>query len=82
MSLAEILDRTRESAEAKRPPEMVAQMHRAVDEVRASGIMGRILKPGDPMPAFKLPNQNGQEVDSSALLAKGPLVLTFYRGKW
>jgi hypothetical protein len=82
MSLAEILDRTRTAAEAKRPPEVVAEMHRAVDELRASGALDRVLKVGDPMPSFHLPNQDGREVDSASLLARGPLVVTFYRGKW
>lgn len=82
MSLREILERTRTTAEAKRAPEVVAEMHRAVDELRGSGILERIVKPGDAMPPFKLPGQNGRIVDSGALLAKGPLVVTFYRGKW
>src|SRR6266513_1026868 len=37
---------------------------------------------GDPLPGFALPNSYGQEVRSADLLAKGPLVLTFYRGAW
>lgn len=82
MSLAEILDRTRTAAESKRPPEVVAQMHRAVDELRSSGAMDRIVKVGQPMPAFRLPNQDGREIDSARLLERGPLVVTFYRGKW
>jgi cytochrome oxidase Cu insertion factor (SCO1/SenC/PrrC family) len=82
MSLAEILDRTRTAAEAKRSPKVVAQLHRAIDELRTSGILDHAVKAGAPMPPFKLPNQDGREVDSSALLAKGALVVTFYRGKW
>lgn len=82
MSLAEILDRTRNAAEAKRAPEVVAQMHRAVDELLASGALDRIVKVGQPMPAFRLPSQDGREIDSAKLLEKGPLVVTFYRGKW
>lgn len=82
MSLQETLDRTREAAEAKRPPEMVAEMHRGVAELRASGILDRVVKAGEPMPAFTLPGQNGRIVDSAALLARGPLVVTFYRGRW
>jgi hypothetical protein len=29
-----------------------------------------------------LPNADEHPVDSKALLAKGPLVVTFYRGRW
>lgn len=82
MSLREVLDRTRAAGEAKRAPEIVAQMHRAVDELRASGILDGVVKAGDVMPSFTLAGQNGRIVDSRALLDKGPLVVTFYRGKW
>lgn len=81
MSLKDVLDRTRIAGEAKRPPEVVAMMHRAVDELRTAETMGRILKVGDMMPAFALEGQSGI-VDSATLLGRGALVVTFYRGKW
>jgi len=82
MSLKDELQALREKAEAKRPPEIVATMHRAVDELRASGAPGRVLKSGDPAPHWALPNGDGRSVDSTTLLAQGPLVVTFYRGRW
>ena len=82
MSLNDELKALREKAEAKRPPEIVAAMHRAVDELRASGIEHRVLKAGDAMPPFALPNADARIVESQALLARGPLVVTFYRGRW
>lgn len=82
MALKDELKSLRERAEAKRPPEIVAAMHRAVDELRASGAPGRVLKLGDMAPHFALPNADGQVVDSTALLRRGPLVVTFYRGRW
>jgi len=57
-------------------------MHRATEELRASGIMDRVIKVGDRLPSFALPNAYGQEVHSSDLLVRGPLVLTFFRGAW
>jgi len=57
-------------------------MHRATEELRASGILDRALKPGDPMPAFRLANTRGETVDSAGLLKNGPLVVGFFRGKW
>lgn len=33
-------------------------------------------------PNFELPNQHGQSVQLNDLLAKGPVVITFYRGSW
>jgi len=82
MSLKAELDALRLNGESRRSPEVVADMHRAVDELRASGAAERVLKIGDKMPEFALPNANEQIVESKALLAKGPLVLTFYRGRW
>ncbi|NOT42207.1 MAG: AhpC/TSA family protein [Alphaproteobacteria bacterium] len=40
------------------------------------------LKPGDKCPVFAMPSADGAIVTSADLLAKGPLVLSFYRGKW
>ena len=40
------------------------------------------LKRGDPMPEFVLPNAEGRLIEARALLAKGPLVLSFFRGGW
>ena len=44
--------------------------------------MDRVIKVGDPLPSFALPNAYGQEVRSSDLLTKGAWVLTFFRGAW
>jgi peroxiredoxin len=40
------------------------------------------LKPGDKAPFFTGYDQFGKTVDLNKLLAKGPIVLFFYRGKW
>ena len=34
------------------------------------------------MPEFSLRDETGNEVRSSDLLTRGPLVLTFFRGVW
>ena len=82
MSLNDELKALRARAESKRPPEIVAAMHRAVDELRASGAPDRVLKVRDAAPRFALPNAEGRIVDSANLLAAGPLIVTFYRGRW
>jgi hypothetical protein len=68
--------------EGKRAPEQVAMMHRAVAELRAAKAADRALKVGDRAPDFTLPNAEQRPVSSRALLARGPLVVTFYRGRW
>ena len=80
--LAERLETIRKGADKRIPPDKRAIMHRATADLRASDIMDRVIKVGDPLPAFALTNAFGQEVRSSDLLAKGPLVLTVFRGSW
>ncbi len=82
MSLEDTLRGMREAAAKRIPPEKAAIMHRATEDLRRSGIADRVIKIGDPLPPFALPNAHGQEVRSADLLAKGPLVLTFFRGAW
>lgn len=64
------------------PPAVIATMQRATDELIASGAAQRALKAGDRAPDFVLPDPEGKPVSSTELLAKGPLVLSFYRGLW
>ena len=80
--LAERLEVIRQGADKRIPPDKRAIMHRATADLRASGIMDRVIKVGDRLPAFALQNAFGREVRSSDLLAKGPLVLTVFRGSW
>ena len=80
--LAERLDTIRQSADKRIPSDKRAIMHRATDDLRASGILDSVIKVGDPLPAFALKNAFEQEVRSSELVAKGRLVLTVFRGSW
>ena len=50
--------------------------------LKASGAADRALAVGATLPPFELSNQRGETVRSSELLARGPLVLTVYRGVW
>jgi peroxiredoxin len=50
--------------------------------VRASGILDRVLKVGARAPEFTLPNTEDVPVSLGALLAKGPVVVSFFRGRW
>lgn len=64
------------------PPEVHVVMKRATAELIATGQAERALKVGDRAPVFTLDDPDGIPVSSSELLAKGPLVLSFYRGVW
>jgi peroxiredoxin len=64
------------------PPEIHPVMERATAELIASGQARHALKAGDIAPEFTLNDSDGERVSSAALLAKGPLVVSFYRGVW
>jgi hypothetical protein len=82
MPLQERLDTLREASKSRVAPEARAVMQRSIDDLRASGIMDRIAKTGQPAPDFTLPNASGRPVGLTEQLARGPLVLSFYRGRW
>jgi len=82
MALENTLRGIREASAKRIPADRAAIMHRAIEELRASGIMEQVIKVGDRLPSFSLPNAYGQEVRASDLLATGRLVLTFFRGAW
>jgi peroxiredoxin len=63
-------------------PERLAVGERAVEELFATGIEENILAIGAKMPEFSLPDTSGRIVRSSDLLALGPLVVDFFRGRW
>ncbi len=82
MALAEKLSERREYERDTIPAETRDKMHRAVEELRESGIMDRALNVGDKIPSFSLANTKGEKVSSDQLLKEGNLVVTFYRGVW
>ena len=87
MSLQAKLDAFKADFEAGKPPynvppSVIETMHRATKELIASGAARRALKVGDKAPAFTLKDPDGNDVSSTALLAQGPLVVSFYRGVW
>jgi peroxiredoxin len=57
-------------------------MDAATEELVRSGIGKEAKKIGDQAPDFELPDVSGAAVRLSDLLARGPVVLTFYRGTW
>jgi peroxiredoxin len=83
MSLQDKLDAFKADFEGnKAPPAVVAVFHKSTDALIASGQAAHALKAGDRALAFALPDAEGAMVSSAELLAKGPLVVTFYRGVW
>jgi peroxiredoxin len=63
-------------------PEVLDTMDRATAELIGSGQALNAKKAGDKAPGFTLKDPDGHLVSSTELLAKGPLVISFYRGVW
>jgi peroxiredoxin len=76
--LDEITANTRHLVQAER----LAVGERAVEELFATGVEERILPVGAVAPEFALRDSNGKVVRSADLLALGPLVIKFFRGRW
>ena len=77
MTLQEQLDKLREASKARIPAEAREIMARSVEDLRASGIMSRITKVGQPAPDFTLPNAGGRQVSLAELRARDSVVLSF-----
>lgn len=87
MTLQDKLDAFKADFEAGKPPysvprSVIETMHRATKELISSGAAQRALKVGDKASPFTLKDPEGNAVSSAALLADGPLVVSFYRGVW
>ncbi|MCC7412746.1 MAG: AhpC/TSA family protein [Gammaproteobacteria bacterium] len=81
-SLAVQLETQQRQSAEKMPAEIRAKMARADEALAASGLPARSLREGRTVPDFTLPNARGEDVSLAALLARGPVVLSFYRGGW
>lgn len=81
-SLQDQLDTITANTRALVPPERLARTEQVVSELRASGIENHLLQPADIAPAFTLSGANGKPVRSTDLLALGPVVVKFFRGRW
>jgi peroxiredoxin len=55
---------------------------RLVARIHDNGGGGNAPKPGEAMPPFILPDETGQLVNLESLLARGPVIVMFYRGHW
>jgi hypothetical protein len=82
MTLEDKLAAIREQGKARMPAEVRAVMQRSIEDLRASGILDRVPKVGARAPAFTLPNVAGQPVSLDEQRRRGPVVLSFYRGRW
>lgn len=59
-----------------------ALMKRATAELRESSVLEGLPGVGDRAPGFARPGLDGRTVRLSALLRGGPVVASFFRGRW
>ncbi|MEM8639154.1 MAG: peroxiredoxin-like family protein [Cyanobacteria bacterium P01_G01_bin.54] len=82
MEIQTQLTAVRQFARDQLPSEIFAQLEQEAEDLVHSGIAQQSLKAGDRAPAFELPDQAGALIRSQALLAQGPIILSFNRGSW
>jgi peroxiredoxin len=63
-------------------PEFADTVERMITRLKASGAGENAPEPGEPMPEFMLPDQNGRLVSLADLVERGPVVVAFHRGHW
>ena len=82
-SLQDQFDRITQNTRALVQPERLAISEKATEDLFNTGIEDRILKAGTQAPAFTLEDAlTHKPVHSADLLALGPLVVNFFRGRW
>jgi len=81
-TLSERLADYRASWRVRVPADRQALMDQHVAHLAASGLARSARQVGDRAPDIRLRDQHGETFDVKTLLAKGPVVVTFYRGGW
>lgn len=81
-TLKDSIDTFMKGVASHAPPEVLAGLAAEIRKLAESGIAGQALQVGAKVPDFTLPDAHGKPTTLSALLARGPVVLTFYRGGW
>ncbi len=47
-----------------------------------SGFLEQVIKPGENFPDFMLPSAEGRLLSLAEFLARGPVIVSFFRGEW
>jgi peroxiredoxin len=82
-SLQDQLDRITQNTRKLVQPERLAVSEQATADLFNSGIEDRTLPVGSVAPSFSLQDtRTGKPIRSADLLALGPLVVNFFRGRW
>lgn len=80
--LQDRLDRMKAGFEKTAAPQNLEIMHRVTGDLHRSGILDSVARAGQIAPDFNLDDSHGRPVGLASRLARGPVILTFYRGDW
>lgn len=81
-SLKKILKDANESNKSKIPAEVLAEMEKATEDLKAFNFKEKTLQIGDVFPEAVLLNHKNQEASLKAALGGKPAIISFYRGTW
>jgi hypothetical protein len=82
MSLNEQLNDLKQQLGQEIPQAILEEIGQFLQGLAQAGIVNSSCQAGDKVPSFTLPNVAGEMISSVDILAKGPMVLSFYRGIW
>lgn len=82
MSLKDQLEAVKKRTIENVPAQKLEVMFAVTQQLQDQKLSQSALKKGDSLPPFELGDATGKQVSSTDLLAKGGLVLSFYRGGW
>ena len=81
-SLQYQLDEITANTRALVPPERLALTEQLIANLQTSGLEQQILPVNAGTPSFQLTAASNKSINSDDLLALGPVVLKFFRGRW
>jgi peroxiredoxin len=81
-TLQDRLDAITENTRALVQPDRLVVVDQVVEELFESGIEDRLPPIGSQFPSFELAESNRRTVKSDDLLALGPVIINFFRGRW
>jgi peroxiredoxin len=82
MSLATDLSTLKDGAHAQMPKEHSHAISKSIEDFMQTWDPANAINVGQPFPDFILSDATGKQVSMKELLAKGPLLISFYRGQW